>query len=162
MLHIDAGRCIECEACAAACSQVGFRKGTSVMWLVSVGSSEARKIPFTCLHCENAPCARACPTEAIKLTGRGIVLTADESRCIACRNCVVACPFGIPVLQENGYTMVKCDLCFDRLQSGSGPLCVAVCPTEAIRFQPPEALSLDKRLSVVERFAGSTSILAPP
>ena len=60
-------------------------------------------------------------------------MVVDNAKCIGCRSCFEACPFGIPQFIEDG-TMRKCDMCLDRLERGEKPICVATCPTQALRF----------------------------
>ena len=55
-------------------------------------------VPVVCMHCEQPTCAEVCPADAIKRTGDGVVQSARKPRCIACGNCVMACPFGVPEL----------------------------------------------------------------
>ena len=53
-------------------------------------------LPVVCMHCDSPTCAEVCPADAIKRTEDGVVQTARKPRCIACNNCVLACPFGVP------------------------------------------------------------------
>ena len=53
-------------------------------------------VPVVCMHCDSPTCAEVCPADAIKRTEDGVVQTARKPRCIACNNCVLACPFGVP------------------------------------------------------------------
>jgi Fe-S-cluster-containing dehydrogenase component len=84
-----------------------------------------------------------CPADAIKRTGDGVVQTARRPRCIACGNCVVACPFGVPELYIDRAIMMKCDMCYDRTSVGKKPMCATVCPSQALFFGTREqALAL--------------------
>ncbi len=60
-----------------------------------------------------------------------MVQSARKPRCIACGNCVVACPFGVPELYEDRKIMMKCDMCYDRSSVGKKPMCATVCPSQA-------------------------------
>jgi Fe-S-cluster-containing dehydrogenase component len=88
------------------------------------------------MHCEDpvAPCAQVCPAQAILITPDGVVQQADPSRCIACRNCVYACPFGVPKFDVEARLMKKCNLCYDRTVQGLQPWCAQACPTDAIWY----------------------------
>jgi ferredoxin len=88
------------------------------------------------MHCEEpqAPCAQVCPAQAILISPDGVVHQADETRCINIRNCVYACPFGVPKFDTPGHVMRKCNLCYDRTSLGKGPMCATVCPTQAIFY----------------------------
>ena len=67
------------------------------------------------VHALRAPtCAEVCPADAIKRTADGVVQSARKPRCIACGNCVLACPFGVPKMNDERELMMKCDMCYDR------------------------------------------------
>ena len=103
-----------------------------------------------CNHCDNPPCVRVCPTQATWKRGDGIVMM-DWHRCIGCRYCVAACPYGsrsfnwfdprpyIPALNAEFPTRTKgvvekCNFCEERLALGQPPACVAACPEKALVF----------------------------
>jgi Fe-S-cluster-containing dehydrogenase component len=91
-------------------------------------------VPVVCMHCDSPTCAEVCPADAIKRTGDGVVQTARKPRCIACSNCVIACPFGVPKMQSELNLMMKCDMCYDRTSIGKKPMCATVCPSQALFF----------------------------
>ncbi|MCA9426699.1 MAG: 4Fe-4S ferredoxin, partial [Candidatus Omnitrophica bacterium] len=98
-------------------------------------------------------CAEVCPADAIKKTEDGVVQTARKPRCIACNNCVIACPFGIPKMKTDFDLMMKCDMCYDRTSVGKKPMCATVCPSQALFFgtrKEIEALRL--RTTPINRF----------
>ncbi len=88
------------------------------------------------MHCESPTCAEVCPADAIKRTADGVVQTARKPRCIACNNCVLACPFGVPKMKTEFELMMKCDMCYDRTSAGKKPMCATVCPSGALTFGP--------------------------
>jgi Fe-S-cluster-containing dehydrogenase component len=77
---------------------------------------------------------RSCPAYAIKRTGDGVVQSARKPRCIACNNCVIACPFGVPKMNTGMHLMMKCDMCYDRTSVGKKPMCASVCLSQALFF----------------------------
>jgi Fe-S-cluster-containing dehydrogenase component len=91
-------------------------------------------VPVICMHCDSPTCAEVCPADAIKRTADGVVQTARKARCIACNNCVLACPFGVPKMNTRMNLMMKCDMCYDRSSVGLKPMCAAVCPSQALFY----------------------------
>jgi molybdopterin-containing oxidoreductase family iron-sulfur binding subunit len=109
-----------------------------------------RDVLVFCNHCDNPPCVRVCPTRATWKRDDGIV-AIDEHRCIGCRYCVAACPYGSrsfnwvdprPHLHHvaAGYptrtigVVEKCNFCEERQGDGRPPACVAACPEKALVF----------------------------
>jgi len=68
------------------------------------------------------------------------VQTARKPRCIACNNCVLACPFGVPKMEVEYSLMMKCDMCYDRTSVGKKPMCATVCPSQALFFGTREQI----------------------
>jgi Fe-S-cluster-containing dehydrogenase component len=133
--YIDPGRCIGCNACVQACSECDTHKGQSMIQLDYIDrSSSPQTAPVVCMHCDSPTCAEVCPADAIKRTGDGVVHTARKPRCIACNNCVLACPFGVPKMNTEMHLMMKCDMCYDRTSTGKKPMCASVCPSQALFF----------------------------
>ena len=96
--------------------------------------------PRSCLHCEQAPCVTVCPTGAsYKRAEDGIVLI-DEDKCIGCKLCSWACPYGAREYSQVEGVMKKCTLCIDRIynehipEASRQPACVQACPTRARHF----------------------------
>lgn len=132
---IDPGRCIGCQACVQACSECDTHKGQSMIQLDYIDRrASPQTVPVVCMHCESPTCAEVCPADAIKRTEDGVVMTARKPRCIACNNCVLACPFGVPKMNTTSSLMMKCDMCYDRTSRGSKPMCASVCPSQALFY----------------------------
>jgi Fe-S-cluster-containing dehydrogenase component len=132
---IDPSRCIGCNACVQACSECDTHKGHSMIQLDFIDpSSSTQTVPVVCMHCDSPTCAEVCPADAIKRTPDGIVQSARKPRCIACNNCVLACPFGVPKMHTGMHLMMKCDMCYDRTSVGKKPMCASVCPSQSLFF----------------------------
>jgi Fe-S-cluster-containing dehydrogenase component len=139
--YVDPGRCIGCNACVQACSECDTHKGHSMIELdvIDAGGSP-QTVPVICMHCDSPTCAEVCPADAIKRTPDGVVQTARKPRCIACNNCVLACPFGVPKMHTGMHLMMKCDMCYDRTSVGKKPMCASVCPSQALFFGTREEI----------------------
>ena len=90
-------------------------------------------VPKLCNQCANPPCVQVCPVGATFQTEDGVVLV-DEQRCIGCRYCIQACPYGARYLDPRTKTADKCTFCYHRVVRGLLPACVEVCPTQARIF----------------------------
>ena len=138
--YFDMTRCIGCRTCQVACKdrhdlqQAGPRPRR-------VNTFEAGAYPdaslfhhvMSCNHCENPACVADCPTTAMHKTEEGIVVH-DDSLCVACKNCMLVCPYGAPQYDEVKGMIVKCDTCKDLRDAGMTPTCVAACPMRALDF----------------------------
>ena len=132
---IDPSRCIGCQACVHACSECDTHKGHSMIHLEYVDrATSTQTVPTVCMHCDSPTCADVCPADAIKRSADGRVMTARKPRCIACSNCVLACPFGVPKMMTEFDLMMKCDMCYDRTSTGRKPMCATVCPSQALFY----------------------------
>ncbi len=139
---IDPSRCIGCNACVQACTECDTHKGQSMIQLDYVDRTiSTQTVPVVCMHCDSPTCAEVCPADAIKRTADGVVQTARKPRCIACNNCVLACPFGVPKMDTRTNLMMKCDMCYDRTSVGGKPMCASVCPSQALFYGTREEIA---------------------
>ncbi|OCG27293.1 effector protein [Gilliamella sp. wkB108] len=145
----DANKCIGCKTCELACvaSHVKDNNMTFSNFhpRLKVIKGMSVTIPVVCRQCDNAPCANACPTNAIIRKANSIQVI--QERCIGCKTCAIACPFGAMtvVTQQTEYNQqndndsyqtqaIKCDLCID---NPTGPACVNACPTNTLSIVEP-------------------------
>ena len=143
---IDPSRCIGCQACVNACSECETHRGHSLIHVDFIDRENTiATVPMVCMHCEEPTCAKVCPADAIKKTPDGVVQSSLKPRCIACSNCVLACPFGIPKVMIEMEQMMKCDMCYDRTSADKRPMCATVCPSQALAYVPFERIARERR-----------------
>jgi Fe-S-cluster-containing dehydrogenase component len=151
--YLDPSRCIGCQSCVNACAECETHRGISMIQLDFIDRKNSiDTVPMVCMHCDDPTCAEVCPADAIKKDENGIVHSSLKPRCIACNNCVLACPFGIPKMHVAMEQMMKCDMCFDRTSSGKRPMCATVCPSQALAFVVPERIERERREKPINVF----------
>lgn len=139
----DPEKCIGCRTCEVACMMshqdaAAPDASTSRIRVVKGGTFTTA---VGCHQCEDAPCANVCPTGAIRRTAGAWLV--DQARCIGCKSCMVACPFGamqVRYVAERARAL-KCDLCAHR---EGGPACVEACPTRALSCVDPARLRAER------------------
>jgi len=162
-LVIDLDTCVGCHACAVNCKEWNtgghmapltdsnaYEAAQHGVWFNRVHSYEVTpeaggvgmtvNFPKSCLHCEDAACVTVCPTGAsFKREEDGIVLV-NEDKCIGCKLCSWACPYGAREFDADVGVMKKCTLCIDRIYNQNldiedrVPVCVSTCPASARHF----------------------------
>lgn len=154
---IDLTRCTNCGSCVLTCKEVNDRPQQDVVSrelssdaycalpqipLVAEDGSEFEiTVKRQCMHCIKPACVSACTVGALRKTAAGPVVY-DSYKCIGCRYCQYACPYGVPTYDwDNALGLIhKCDMCADRIAVGQNPACVDSCPNGALRFGKRSAL----------------------
>ncbi len=151
----DPLKCAGCHSCAIACkaemnTPIGVRyrrvvyRESGTYSGTGPGAMRREVTSVACFHCARPACVNACPTGALsKEADLGVVLV-DGSRCVGCRRCAAACPYGAHQFNRETRRMEKCNACWHRIVDTSGatpvlcvgvrPACVAACPARALRF----------------------------
>lgn len=148
---VDTTRCVGCRGCEAACAEANVlagpaagdgprQTGPTAFTVVNQGTAaspagETRFAKTQCMHCVNPACASGCVVRALEKTAAGpVVYHAD--RCLGCRYCMIACPFGVPKYEyaSNTPLVKKCTFCAERQAQGLPPACTEVCPSGALTF----------------------------
>lgn len=183
-LVIDLNVCVGCHACVTSCKEWNtsgtagpladsnaYAAGPTGTFFNRVQTYEAGSYPATetihfpksCLHCEDPPCVPVCPTGAsYKRKEDGIVLV-DYDKCIACKYCAWACPYGAREIDEERQVMTKCTLCVDRIYNEDlapqdrRPACVKACPTGARLFG--DVKDPDSEVSIAIRERGGYALM---
>ena len=160
-LVIDLDTCVGCQGCVTNCKEWNtgghsapltdydpYGGNVDGVWFNRVHTyscgegTQANTVHFpkNCLHCENAACVTVCPTGAsYKRSSDGIVLV-DHDKCIGCKLCSWACPYGAREFDADEGVMKKCTLCIDRIYNENldevdrQPACVVTCPAKARHF----------------------------
>ncbi len=126
-------RCIACGKCELACAFAHGSEGKPSKTRINIFKRGPELgTPVVCFQCDDAACAAACPTQALVRNEETGAIDMARDRCILCRLCVAACPFGNMLWDETYHLVQKCDLC------GGDPKCVPFCPTKALDYVPAE------------------------
>jgi len=133
---VDLDRCIGCKSCEVACKQEnGVVLGCTWNKVLTVGPTgtypdiEMYYLPTMCQECKDSPCVKVCPTGASYKSEDGVVLV-DKEKCIGCRYCMMACPYGVRTFNEETKVVEKCTLCAQLQAVGEEPACVKICPAK--------------------------------
>ena len=102
----------------------------------------AYNLSIACNHCVHPKCAGVCPTDAYVVRDDGIVYI-EESKCMGCGYCSWACPYAAPQYNPQAGHMTKCDFCYDNIDAGLSPTCVAACPMRVLDFDDVNGASQD-------------------
>lgn len=207
---IDQDKCVGCWTCAVGCKAIndeplGYwwnrilttEPNSSAQVAASATPAidvphgvfpnlEVAYLPVACQHCNNAPCQKVCPVGATFRREDGVILI-DYERCIGCRYCLAACPYGVRIFNWGpgervpdfiiGYgedyrtegrlvfepvrpmgVMEKCTLCVERIDVGEEPFCVTVCPVGARVFGDLD--DPQSEVSTLINEEGATQLLA--
>ena len=146
-IYIDEQACWGCKTCEVACKQE--MKAPTGVRLIEVGEDGPKIVddaPFftyritICKHCDEPPCADACPDEAIAKRSDGIVIM-DYDRCTGCQLCIEACPYDAIDFDDDKGVAQKCNLCHHRVDRGLIPACADnVCLAHCIYFGDPDTI----------------------
>lgn len=150
-LNVYPEKCNSCRLCELVCSfkkTNDFNPARSRIQL-SVFPEEAFYIPVVCPQCAEAWCVDTCPNRAISRDTESGVVRVDEERCVGCRMCTLACPFGLITYDPVTSKAVKCDYC------GGDPECVRFCPTGALAYEREPQPTRIKRGETAKRLLAS-------
>jgi Fe-S-cluster-containing dehydrogenase component len=132
-LLIDLNKCDECETCTVKCSYF-YQPGITDHGLVAL--RELIAYVLVCRRCENPSCVAACRFSALERQPDG-VLQRYNMRCVSCKCCSQACPFGTIYAEVIPFFATRCDYCLAKIGQGD-PACLSTCANQAVTFQEVE------------------------
>lgn len=146
-VYLVPNRCLGCEECMNACTKEHGESRNFVMRIAGI------PVPLRCAHCKEPSCMAVCPVEAIEKDPETGLVTIDHNKCIQCRNCHYACPYGMISISPTLNKPIKCDLCVDRLEEGisKAPACVEGCALQALFYGTLEDLQDERDKEVAAK-----------
>jgi carbon-monoxide dehydrogenase iron sulfur subunit len=141
-------KCISCRTCELACSffhDLEFRPSASRVNVLQF-EKEGISVPLMCLQCDQAACVKVCPTGALSRNSITMAVDWDSNRCIRCKMCIHACPFGNATYDPIKSRILRCDLC------DGDPQCARFCPSGAITYVESNSGVLAKKRAYATKF----------
>lgn len=158
----DATLCIGCLECERGCAEsnglpyddtiAATKKQSETKFTYVMDGGDEKFMRRLCMHCEDPTCASVCPVAALQKTPEGPVAYLEE-RCMGCRYCMVACPFGVPKYEWSEAFLPrvrKCTMCTERVKQGKVTACTEACPTEATKFGERDELIAEAKKRIAE------------
>jgi formate dehydrogenase iron-sulfur subunit len=158
---IDTSRCIGCRSCQVACKQWNKLEADKtantgnienprdltpnlynrIRFIEKADGGEVKWLFLNerCMHCGDAGCMKVCPSPGALYRTKDGIVAHNREKCISCKYCVSACPFGVPRYGADD-KIAKCHLCIDRIGVGLFPACAKACPTQTLQYGPRSAL----------------------
>lgn len=138
-VYVNEDWCLACHLCEFNCSFANsgetsmikaFNKDKKTTSRIVVEEGNDINFAVQCRHCDDPVCVKGCIAGA--LSSHDGVISVDESQCVGCYTCVLSCPYGC-ILIDNETVIKKCDLCTKN--NNGNPACVQACPNGAIIFE---------------------------
>ncbi len=140
-IYVNRDSCDGCNNCVNMCASIHKASRIKII------EHDSAYYSLVCQHCENAPCVKICPTNAV--TKESI----KSEDCIGCGLCSIVCPFGAITIAEG--LAEKCDLCADR---EDGPACIKSCTKRAISIIDPTKIKLKNQEKYLAKLYGETEV----
>ncbi len=156
---IEISKCLGCETCTVGCKSEN-NTPLKTNWRRVVDQNTGKYpnpkrvfVTMACFHCEQPACLASCPVEGaiFKRKEDGIVLI-DQAKCVGCRRCEFACPYGAPQMNFETEKVEKCTFCVHRIEAGLTPACVDACVGRALHFG--DMGEIKQKSGTVEKFDG--------
>ena len=166
MKHIfvfDQDKCCACSSCMIGCMDQNdidlaagdqcFRQTYDNEFKTKDGEDYCAYISAACMHCTDAPCITACPVGCLSKDPETGFTVYDNTNCIGCKSCALACPFGAPRYRALDGKMVKCDGCNERVKNGMQPACVRACSFGALQCMTEEEFNAQEKMRALHTIA---------
>ena len=158
VLVIDYEKCTGCRLCELVCSvyHTGASNPSRSRIRVIKWEDSGLYLPLTCQNCEKPFCTEVCPTKACHRDPKSHTVLIDKDKCIGCKTCIIACPFGAPSFDSVERITVKCDYC------DGEPRCARFCETGAIKYLDAAEISGLKQYAAADKFTSALKKLPLP
>jgi len=138
---VDYAKCTGCRLCETVCSL--FNEGEINPQLARIKiirwEWDGVQIPTICQQCDDAPCLAVCPVGALHRNKALGCVSVNYGKCIGCKVCVSACPFGAMSYDFKNNRVIKCELC------DGDPMCVKFCETKAVQYVDMSMVAVPKK-----------------
>ena len=151
VLVINHEKCTGCRLCELVCSvyHTGASNPSRSRIRVIKWEDVGLYLPLSCQNCEVPHCTEVCPTKACHKDPDRHMVIIDKDKCIGCKTCILACPFGAPAFDIAERVTVKCDYC------DGEPQCVRFCETSAVQFLNASEVGAQKQYEAAEKFVNA-------
>ncbi|MGE5342066.1 MAG: 4Fe-4S dicluster domain-containing protein [Candidatus Omnitrophota bacterium] len=128
----DPNRCFGCNGCSAACANINHTP-PGILWRTLHklppydGDHRTVYLSVSCNHCENPPCVKGCPANALEKRQSDGAVIHHKNKCLGCRYCQMVCPYDAIKWDDVSKVVSKCHFCYERLDKGQEPACVETC-----------------------------------
>jgi Fe-S-cluster-containing hydrogenase component 2 len=146
MIHPD--KCTGCHNCELSCSMTheGSFRNRAARVNVYTWEREGFSVPMMCQHCDNAPCVSVCTPGAMHRDAVTGWVLWDQAKCIGCKMCVQACPFGNAIYDSLTGKIFKCDYC------NGNPECAVFCPNHALEWVEDTVSTRSRKKAYAAKF----------
>lgn len=137
-IYVQEKWCLGCHLCEYNCAyansgekyMIDALMGVKINPRIRIEEKDGISFAVSCRHCDNPLCVKSCIAGALSVNDGRVEI--DQTKCVGCFSCIMACPFGAIMPSETG-VMQKCELC---VKNGGGePACVQGCPNGAILYE---------------------------
>lgn len=149
VLFINPEKCTGCRNCEMVCSvyHCGVSNPARSRIRILKWEEMGLYLPMTCQHCETPVCTEVCPTKACHKDRENQRVIINPNKCIGCKTCIMACPFGHPFFDPVDRVTCKCDYC------DGDPQCVLFCNPKAVNYIEADLINLDRKREAASRMA---------